>query len=46
MRTLEELLKNNISREKMTEEEEKLFVDYWFDRYEKMGFKKVFTART
>lgn len=44
MRTIEELLKLNINRDDMTKEEEKLFVDYWFNRYESEGFAKVFCS--
>ena len=44
MRTIEELLKNNINRDDMTKEEEKLFVDYWFNKYESEGFVKVFCS--
>ena len=42
MRTIEELLNENVLREDMTEEEEKIFVNYWFDKYESEGFAKVF----
>lgn len=44
MRTLEELLENNIQRIDMTHEEELLFVDYCYDFYEKGGFKDTFTS--
>lgn len=44
MRTIEELLKENILREDMTIEEEKLFVNYWFNKYESEGFAKVFCS--
>lgn len=44
MRTIEELLKDNIQREEMTEDEHVTFVDYWFDKYEKEGFSKVFCS--
>lgn len=44
MRTIEELLKLGVYREDMTEEEEKIFVNYWFDKYESEGFAKVFCS--
>lgn len=44
MRTIGELLKENILREDMTKEEEKLFINYWFDKYESEGFSKVFCS--
>lgn len=44
MRTIEELLNINIPRDEMTEEEEKIFVNYWFDKYESEGFAKVFCS--
>ena len=42
MRSLEELLKNDISRENMTVEEERMFVEYWFNNYEETGFLEKF----
>lgn len=42
MRNLEELLKNDISREHMTVEEERMFVEYWFNNYEETGFLEKF----
>lgn len=42
MRNIDELLKNNIAREDMTEEEEYEFVKYWFEKYTKAGFCKTF----
>lgn len=44
MRTIEELLNENVLREDMTEEEEKIFVNYWFNKYESEGFAKVFCS--
>lgn len=44
MRTIEELLKLGVYREDMTVEEEKIFVNYWFDKYESEGFSKVFCS--
>lgn len=42
MRSVEELIHNNISREDMTKEEEKTFVEYWFNKYEEEGFLEKF----
>lgn len=44
MRTIEELFDQNVSRDEMTEEEERNFVNYWFDKYEKQGFFNVFIS--
>lgn len=42
MRTIEELL--SIERNELESEEEKLVVDYWFNKYEAEGFAKVFCS--
>ena len=42
MRTIEELLR--IERNELEPEEEKLVVDYWFNKYEAEGFAKVFCS--
>lgn len=42
MRTVQELIDENIYREEMTTEEHIAFVDYWFDQYEKGGFCETF----
>ena len=42
MRTIKELLDSNVSREEMTVEEERAFVNYWFDLYEETGFLDKF----
>ena len=34
MRTIKELLDSNVSREEMTVEEERAFVNYWFDLHD------------
>lgn len=44
MRTIEELFRQNASRDEMTEEEERNFVNYWFDKYEKQGFFEIFIS--
>ena len=42
MRTIKELLDSNVSRKEMTVEEERAFVNYWFDQYEETGFLDKF----
>ena len=42
MRTLNELIENNISREDMTMEEEILFVNYLYGSLEKEGFRDTY----
>lgn len=44
MRSIEELLKNNIDRSDMTEEEEYAFVEYWFKKYAEAGFCETFQS--
>lgn len=44
MRSIEELLKNNIDRSDMTEEEEYAFVEYWFKKYAEGGFCETFQS--
>lgn len=44
MRTIEELIEENIYREEMTQEEHQAFVEYWFDKYEKFGFCDTFES--
>ena len=34
MRTIEELLNDKVDRDDMSREEEELFVNYWFSKYE------------
>lgn len=41
MRTIEELLKENVDRTDMTTEEVKAFNYYWFEVYEADGFSKA-----
>lgn len=43
-RSVAELLEQNISREGMSKNEHKAFVDYWFDQYERVGFANVFNT--
>lgn len=42
MRTIEELLAGDIPRDQMTTEEERTFVNHWYERYEQAGFTKVY----
>lgn len=42
MRSVEELIHNQVNREDMTEEEERAFVEYWFNKYEETGFLEKF----
>ena len=44
MRTINELIGDKIDRDDMTFEEEKLFVNYWFDKYEESGFDAIFQS--
>ena len=44
MRTIQELIDKNIYREEMTTEEHLMFVDYWFNEYEKGGFCEIFKS--
>lgn len=44
MRTVEELLKNNVYREEMSFGEHLAFVNYWFDKYENEGFCDTFES--
>mgnify|MGYP003538590836 CR=1 FL=1 len=44
MRTVEQLIAENISRTEMTYEEEVAFVNYWYDKYEKEGFCNTFLS--
>jgi len=44
MRTVKELFEKHIQREDMTTEEHIAFINYWFDKYEKEGFSKVFCS--
>lgn len=44
MRTIEELLAQNVDRYDMSEEETALFINYWFDEYERTGFCETFHA--
>lgn len=43
-RTVEQLIEENIARDQMTEEEEKAFVEYWYDKYEETGFTETFSS--
>lgn len=42
MRSVEELIHNQVNREDMTGEEERAFVEYWFNKYEETGFLEKF----
>lgn len=42
--TINELISKNIDRADMTREEELLFVNHWFDLYEKAGFRETFST--
>lgn len=42
VRTVLELINQGIPRDHMTEAEERAFVAYWFDEYERVGFCKTF----
>ena len=42
MRTVEELIAQNVPRDHMTLQEGRAFVDYWFDKYEAAGFLQNF----
>lgn len=42
MRSIDELVALNIPRDHMTEEEEKAWVNYWFNTYEAAGFVDKF----
>lgn len=42
MRSIEELIHNQVNREDMTEKEERAFVEYWFNKYEETGFLEKF----
>ena len=42
MRNIEELKALGLSRDQMTEDEERAWVDHLFDEYEKAGFSEVF----
>ena len=44
MRTVEQLIAENICRTEMTYEEEVVFVNYWYDKYEEEGFCKTFLS--
>lgn len=44
MRTIEELLAQNVDRYDMSEEEAALFINYWFEEYERTGFCETFHA--
>ena len=44
MRTIKELLAQNVERYDMSEEEMALFINYWFDEYERTGFCETFHA--
>lgn len=43
-RTVDELIRDNISRDEMSKVEEKTFVEYWYDKYEETGFVERFTT--
>lgn len=42
MRTIKELIENDISRDEMTIEEENVFLEYWYNKYEETGFCETF----
>ena len=42
MRTIEQLINENIDRRDMTKEEEKIFLEYWYKKYEETGFCETF----
>lgn len=44
MRNLKELLDAKVSRDEMSEEEEKIFVEHLFNKYEKEGFAKILVS--
>lgn len=44
MRTVQELIDENVCREEMTTEEHIAFVNYWFEQYEKGGFCESFAT--
>jgi len=44
MRSVAELIKLNIPRDHMTEDEERAFVKHWFDEYERTGFVNKFDS--
>lgn len=44
MRTIEELLNDKVNRDDMSREEEELFVNYWFSKYEESGFDTIFQS--
>ena len=44
MRSIKELTDLGISRDQMTEAEEKAWVEYWFSEYERTGFADTFRS--
>lgn len=43
-RTVAELIKKDIDRTKMTDEEHKEFINYWYKRYAEEGFLETFVS--